>query len=76
MFLPYFSPDGKSMLYAQSRPNTNNGFTDIWILKKNDNNWIQPTKVDSPISTLTRESTACMTFDKTIYFHQTETETD
>ncbi len=68
VFLPYFSPDGKFMLNAQSRPDTNNGFTDIWTLKKNNDFWIQPKKVNSPISTLTRESTACMTLDNTIYF--------
>ncbi|MFZ7132864.1 MAG: hypothetical protein ACOWWR_10940 [Eubacteriales bacterium] len=68
VYLPYFSPDGKSILYAQSRPDTNNVFTDIWILKKNNGYWIQPEKMDSPISTLTRESSACMTLDNTIYF--------
>lgn len=68
VFLPYFSPNGKSILYAQSRPDTNSGFTDIWMLKRTNDFWGQPEKVDSPISTLTRESTACMTLNNTIYF--------
>ena len=68
VFLPYFSPNGKSILYAQSRPDTINVFTDIWMLKKTNDFWGQPVKVDSPISTLTRESTACMTLSNTIYF--------
>lgn len=67
-FLPYFSPNGKSLLYAQSRPDTNNGFTDIWLLKNINGSWEQPEKVDNPISTLTRESTACMSMNSTIYF--------
>ncbi len=68
VFLPYFSPNGKSMLFAKSRPDTNNGVTDIWILNKNNDIWNHPEKVNSPISTLARESTACMTLDNTIYF--------
>ncbi|WP_421920097.1 TolB family protein [Marinifilum sp.] len=68
VYLPYFSPDGKSLLYAQSRPDTNNGFTDIWLLKNINGSWEQPEKIDNPISTLTRESTACMSVNRTIYF--------
>lgn len=68
VYLPYFSPNGKSLLYAQSRPDTNNGFTDIWILRNNNGSWEQPKKVDNPISTLTRESSACMSINSTIYF--------
>lgn len=67
-YLPYFSPEGKSMLYTQSRPDTANYLTDIWILKKNNDYWGQLEKVKSPISTLTRESTACMSKNSTIYF--------
>ncbi len=68
VYLPYFSPNGESLLYAQSRLNTNNGFTDIWILKNNKGSWEQAEKVDNPISTLARESTACMSISNTIYF--------
>ncbi|MCT4640184.1 MAG: hypothetical protein N4A72_20980 [Bacteroidales bacterium] len=67
-FLPYFSPDGAYLLYAQSRPDTSNYLTDIWMLKRGDNQWEQPEKVKSPVSTLTRESTACLTLNNTIYF--------
>ena len=68
VFLPYFSPDGKSLLYAQSRPDTISYLTDIWRLQKNKTNWNRPEKVNDPISTATREATACMTKDNTIYF--------
>lgn len=68
VYLPYFSPDGKSMLYTQSRRDTNNGFTDIWILNKSDDNWSKTEKLKAPISTLDRESTACLTLDNKIYF--------
>ncbi|MBK3516753.1 PD40 domain-containing protein [Carboxylicivirga marina] len=68
VYLPYFSPDGKSLLYAQSRPDTSNGFTDIWRLNKMNGSWGQAEKIDNPISTLSRESTACLSLDGTIYF--------
>ena len=68
VYLPYFSPDGKSMLYAQSSSDTNVFVTDIWVLHKNSGNWSDPEKVGSPISSLTREASACMTLDNNIYF--------
>ncbi len=68
VYLPYFSPNGKSLVYAQSRKGAEHWITDIWLLKKNNNLWVQPKKVNSPISTLARESTACMTLENTLYF--------
>ncbi|WP_346882237.1 hypothetical protein [uncultured Algibacter sp.] len=68
VFLPYFSPDGKSMLFAKNRSNANNGITDIWILNKNRTIWNHPKKINIPISTLSREASACLTLDNTIYF--------
>jgi hypothetical protein len=68
VFLPYFTPDGKSLLYGQSRPDTNNGLTDIWIINKEPDGWSSPQKISSPISSLSRESSACLTLDKKIYF--------
>ncbi|MCG8583027.1 MAG: hypothetical protein MI866_24125 [Bacteroidales bacterium] len=67
-YLPYFTPNGKAILYAQSRPDTNNGFTDIWILERINDSWAHPQKVDTPISSMSRESTACMSLNGTIYF--------
>jgi hypothetical protein len=67
-FLPYFSPDGKTLLYTQSRPDTSNYLTDIWLLTKKGDHWRQTEKLKSPINSLSRESTACQTSDKTIYF--------
>jgi hypothetical protein len=68
VYLPYFSPDGKLLLYAQSKPDTNNGFTDIWIIKKTNDNWSNPEILPVPINSVTREANASMTFDGTIYF--------
>ena len=68
VYLPYFSPDGKSLLYAQSKPDTNNGYTDIWIIEKTNGNWNTPEKLQAPLSSISREANACMTNDGTIYF--------
>lgn len=67
-FLPYFSPDGKSLVYAQDKPDTITGLTDIWILNKTGNSWVNPQKMNNTINTLTREANACMTMDRKIYF--------
>ncbi len=68
VFLPYFSPDGKSMLFAKSKPDTDNAITDIWMVHKNNGIWNHPEKINGPVSSSTRESTACMTLDNTLYF--------
>lgn len=67
-YLPYFSPNGKSLLYAQSTSDTNNGYTDIWIIEKTDGNWSTPVKLKAPLSSISREANACMTYNGTIYF--------
>lgn len=66
--LPYFSPNGKSLLYAQSKPNTYNGLTDIYIIEKINGVWNNSRKIDSPISSTSREANASMTKDGSIYF--------
>src|SRR6056297_1979109 len=69
VFLPYFTPDGKSLLYAQSIPDTNNFYiTDIWTLERIIGNWGPPIKLPAPLSSISRETTASMTNDGTIYF--------
>ncbi|MEO9893016.1 hypothetical protein [Aurantibacter sp.] len=68
VYLPYFSPNGTSMLFAQNKSNTNNGITDIWMLAKNNNVWEQPKKVIGAINSSARESMASMTMDNKIYF--------
>lgn len=68
-FLPYFTPDGKSLLYAQSKPDSNNLFlTDIWRIDRTNDYWRSPYKLKTPISTESREANACMTNDGSIYF--------
>ena len=69
VFLPYFTPDGRSLLYAQSIPDTNNLYiTDIWRLEKLNDDWGFPKKIQTPLSSISREANASMTYDETIYF--------
>ncbi|NHF60113.1 hypothetical protein FK220_012215 [Flavobacteriaceae bacterium TP-CH-4] len=69
VFLPYFTPDGKSLLYTQSIPDTDQLYiTDIWKLDKINGDWDFPKKIPTPLSSKTREATASMTYDGTIYF--------
>lgn len=69
VFLPYFAPDGKSLLYAQSIPDPNMSYiTDIWRLEKIDSNWSFPEKIQTPLSSTSREANASLTNDGTIYF--------
>lgn len=67
VYLPYFSPDGRTLLYSQSQPNTENIYTDIGMVKKNGDGWSSP-KVIQNLSSSSREANASMTYDGTIYF--------
>ena len=67
VFLPYFTPDGTSLLYAKNKTTANNYITDIWTLDKDQNIWANPKKLKMPISSLAREASACMTLDRTLY---------
>lgn len=68
VYLPYFSPDGKSLVYTQSRTDSANFLTDIWVMNKEGDSWLSPQEMSGPLNTLGRESTACMTLDRKIYF--------
>ena len=68
VFLPYFSPDGTSLIYAKSKADSINYVTDIWRLTKNTNQWNHPQKIQGPINTTTREASACMALNNTLYF--------
>ncbi|PKA99214.1 WD40 repeat protein [Flavobacteriaceae bacterium MAR_2009_75] len=67
VFLPYFSPDGKSLLYAQSKPEVNY-LTDIGKLEKSADGWGSPQLIQHPLSSKSREANASMTYNGTIYF--------
>lgn len=67
-YLPYFSPDGKSILFAQSSAKTDNYLTHIAVINKENDQWGSPIKLESPISSVARESSACFTSDGTLYF--------
>ena len=68
MFLPFFTPDGKSLLYTQTQKDSATYITDIWIVNKLDNGWDKPVRLPEPINSGTREGSVCMTLNKTIYF--------
>src|SRR5690606_3977741 len=69
VYLPYFAPNGKSLIYAQSIPDTNRLYiTDIWKLEKINGNWGFPKKIQTPLSSINREASASITNDGTIYF--------
>lgn len=66
-YLSYFSPNGKTLLYAQSKPNTDNVYTDIWMIEKITDDWVSP-KIIQALNSTSREANASMTYDGTIYF--------
>jgi len=68
VYLPYFSPNGKSLLYTQSTPDTDNVYTDIWMIEKVNGDWVSPKIMQAPLNSISREASACMTYDGTIYF--------
>lgn len=68
VYLPYFSPDGKSLLYAQSKSATDHLSTDIWMLRKINGIWSGPALLPDSIRSESREANASMTSDGTIYF--------
>ncbi|SIS75247.1 hypothetical protein SAMN05421766_103829 [Zobellia uliginosa] len=69
VFLPYFTPDGESLLYAQSIADTNNLYmTDIWRIKQENGNWGIPKKMQLPINSTSREANASMTYGGSLYF--------
>jgi len=68
IFLPFFTPDGKSLLYTQTQKDSATYITDIWIVNKLDNGWDKPVRLPEPINSVTREGSVCMTLNKTLYF--------
>ncbi|APU96277.1 PD40 domain-containing protein [Sphingobacterium siyangense] len=68
VYLPYFSPNGTSLLFSQSNAGKDNASTDIWILEKVKGEWGIPNMIQAPINSASREANACMTYDGTIYF--------
>ena len=67
-YLPYFSPNGKYLLFSQSKSDSKDGHTDLWIIEKINDNWGGAKKLDSPINSINREANATMTSDGTIFF--------
>ena len=68
VYLPYFSPDGASLLFAQSKSGTDHVHTDLCIVRKKEGLWGAPTVLYDPISSESREANGSMTSDGTLYF--------
>jgi hypothetical protein len=68
LFLPFFTPDGKSLLYTQTQQDSATYMTDIWIVNRLDDGWDKPVQLPEPINSATREGSVCMTLNKTLYF--------
>lgn len=68
VYLPFFTPDGKSLLYTQSQQDSANYITDIWIVNKRASTWEKPFKLPGSINSTTREGSVCITLNKTLYF--------
>ncbi|HEX2937247.1 MAG TPA: hypothetical protein VHO72_17970 [Bacteroidales bacterium] len=68
VYLPVFTPDGKSLLYTQSQYDSANYITDIWMVNKRNNGWDKPFQLPEPINSSTREGSVCITSNQTFYF--------
>ncbi len=68
VYLPYFSPNGRFLLYTQSKSQKENVYTDIWRIEKKNDNWVSPELIPAPVSSSSREANACMAYNGTIYF--------
>ena len=69
VYLPYFTPNGKALLFAQSIPDTSRlNITDIWKLDRTNEDWGAPKKMKSPLSSDSREASASMSLNGTLYF--------
>jgi hypothetical protein len=67
-YLPYFTPDGQSILFAQADIDTINYKTNIWIISKTDKGWDNSLPIQTNINSKSREANATMTYDGTLYF--------
>jgi hypothetical protein len=68
VFLPYFSPNGKFLVFTQSKWDTAFHYKDIWIIEKNNQTWNNPEKMKVPINSSASVSNACMALDGTVFF--------
>jgi hypothetical protein len=66
VFLPMFSPDGKSLTFIKNQPNS--GRTDIWICNRTNNGWTVPERFPSPVNSELREASNGLTMSRTLYF--------
>jgi hypothetical protein len=71
-YAPCFTPDGKSLIFAKSNPDSlNYDYYDIWIVSKQDEIYNNPKRLNEPVSSFTRDANASITFDGTIYVAST-----
>jgi len=68
VFLPFFSPDGKSLFFTKSQSLPEYWMTDIWKVNKESNDWSEQIKLPAEINLNSREGSVGITKDGTIYF--------
>lgn len=67
-YLPYFTPDGKSILYTKSNPDSATyDYWDLWIADKQNGVFTSPARFHEPVNSIIRVANASMTFNRTIY---------
>ncbi len=66
---PCFSSDGEKIYFASDFSETEQkGDLNIWYVKKNNNGWSKPEKINSPVNTKKNECQPTVTRDLTLYF--------
>ena len=66
------SPDGETLLFSSKRPLKKGDreceFSDIWMVKRTESGWEQPSPLGAPINTEHHEAYPTQTSDGTLYF--------
>jgi len=68
---PTFSPDGKKLFFASTRPTEGavpRKDFDLWVIDKTEHGWSEPRNLGEPVNSTGSESTTSVTSDGTLYF--------
>src|SRR5262245_2313385 len=68
---PTFSPDGKQLFFASTRPTEGTEPRkdfDLWVVERKGSGWGEPRNLGAPVNSSGSESTTSVTADGTLYF--------
>jgi Tol biopolymer transport system component len=68
---PTFSPDGKQLFFASTRPTEGTEPRtdfDLWVVERRGSSWGEPRSLGAPVNSSGSESTTSVTADGTLYF--------